>query len=442
MKPIVSILDYQDISSVAEVIELCEGLKNLKRGDRVLLKPNLCTAGKGISPPFGAVTTTAVIEGLVRTLKDYGVKDISIGEGSVLDELGTSTQRAYEWINVHRLAKRYAVRLIDFNAGPHKRITVADVTMNIAVAALDTDFFINLPVLKTHFHTKVSLASKNLKGCLSITSKKHFHGTDGALHYNISRLMETISQHLVVIDGIYAMERGPDPSIGTAHPLGILVASTDFLAADAVGTRLLGIAPAEVDHLKLHAERYGKINLLTHEESIEIRGGQIKDHAKQLSYTATLDRDIKSSGHTGLEVHLIGNTLCCGCYGNLTGPLVLLAALSHNQDFHGVRIIAGKSLKDDHNSPRTFLFGTCAIKENKHLDKATHITGCPPQFLTMCFFLARQMPGLSARISFLCRFAVVCIKTVLGIGVLPLKRYKLYKDDSRYDLKHFCCHDH
>ena len=441
MKPVVSIIRYQDISSVAEAIELCKGLKNLKPSDRVLLKPNLCTAGQGLCPPFGAVTTTAVIEGVVQALKDWGVKDISIGEGSVLDEIGTSTRKAYRWINVHRLAKRYGVRLIDFNTGPHKRITKADVPMNIAEAALDTDFFINLPVLKTHFHTKVSLSSKNLKGCLSLTSKKYFHGTDGALHYNISRLMETVSHHLVVIDGIYAMEHGPDPSIGTAHPAGILVASTDFLAADAVGTRLLGMQPADVEHLRLYAERHGIIHLLANQEAIEIRGERIGDHVKQFSSTTTLDRDIKSSGHTGLEVRLIGNTLCCGCYGNLTGSLLLLAALSHNQDFHGARIIAGKSLKDDHNSSRTFLFGTCAIRENKHLDKATPIKGCPPKFFTLCFLLARQMPRLSAQISFFVRFAVVCIQAILGIGVLPLQRYKRYGVDAGYDLKHFCCRE-
>ena len=439
MKPVVSITGYQGISSVAEAIELCKGLKNLKPSDRVLLKPNLCTAGKGICPPFGAVTTTAVIEGVVRTLKDYGVKDISIGEGSVLDEVGTSTWKAYRWINVHRLAKRYGLRLIDFNAGPHKRITNTDVPMNIAEAALDTDFFINLPVLKTHFHTKVSLSSKNLKGCLSISSKKYFHGANGALYYNISRLMETVPQHLVVIDGIYAMENGPDPSIGTAHPARILVTSTDFLAADAVGTRLLGMQPIDVEHLRLYAERHGLSNLLVNQEAIEIRGERIGDHVKQLSYTTTLDSNIKSSGHTGLEVRLIGNTLCCGCYGNLTGPLLLLAALSHNQDFHGARIIAGKGLKDDHNFSRTFLFGACAIKENKHLDKATSIKGCPPKFLATCFFLARQLPGLSAQISFWSRFAVVCIKAILRIGVLPLQRYKRYRVDAGYDLKHFCC---
>ena len=438
MRPVVSIVRYKDISSVAKAIELCNGSKEFKPTLKVLLKPNLCTVGRGIFPPFGAVTTTKVIEGVVRVLKDFGVDNISIGEGSVLDELGTNTLKAYKWINIHKLAKRYGVKLIDFNAGPHKRIIKEDVPMNIAVKALDTDFLINLPVLKTHLGTRVSLASKNLKGCMSMDSKKYFHGEDGKLHYNISLLMEVLPQRLVVIDGIYAMEHGPDPSIGTAHPRGILVASPDFLAADAVGTRLLGGEPRDIEHLKLYAERHGEMDVLNYQEAIEICGERIEDHTEHLSWETKLGHDTKDSGHRGLDVHIINNTLCSGCYVSLTGSLLLLAALSRDKDFNGMRIVAGKSLKDDHNSSRTFLFGNCAIRENKHLDKANKIEGCPPKFISTCFLLGKQIMGLSGQVAFYSRLVLFSTKTIRGgIGFLPLPRYERYSNNPSYDIKHF-----
>ena len=438
MKPLVSIVNYKNLSSVARAIELCDGFKYLTPTCRVLLKPNICGAFKeGGVPPFGAVTTTRVIEGTVRALKYFGVNDISIGEGSVLDEFGTNTSRAYKCINIHKLAKFYGVKLIDFNAGPHKRMTVEDVTMNIAVAALDTDFFINLPVLKTHHHTMVSLAGKNLKGCMSIASKKFFHGKNSILHYRISRLIETVPQHLVIIDGIYAMEHGPDPTVGTAHARGILVASTDFLAADSVGTRLLGGNPNVVEHLKLYAERHRKLDVLKNQQAIEIRGEPVEDHIQYLAWETNLEQDIKASGHTGLEVKLINDTLCCGCYGNLTGSLLFLAALSRNKEFHGLRIVAGKSLKDDRNSPRTFLFGNCAIKENKHLDKATTVRGCPPKFFRTCSLLVNQMPGLSGKVAFYGRVFLALVRALMGIGYFPLPRYEKYKSDPSYDIEYF-----
>ena len=172
MKPVVSLVKYDGPASIVNAIELCEGFGKLKTSDRVLLKPNICTAGGGFIPPFGTVTTTAVVEGTIRALKDFGVTDITIGEGTVLDELGTNTGKGYKWIKYNKLAKRYGIKLIDFNAGPHKKITSHDVPINVAEAALDTDFFINLPVLKTHSDTRVSLSGKNLKGCMSMASKK------------------------------------------------------------------------------------------------------------------------------------------------------------------------------------------------------------------------------------------------------------------------------
>jgi len=437
MKPVVAIVKYEDIGSVASAIEMCEGFKTLKPSDRVLLKPNICTAGAGFMPPYGTVTTTRVVEGTVRALKDFGVRDISIGEGTVLDELGANTGKGYKWIQLDKLAKRYDVKLIDFNAGPHKRITAEDVPINIAEAALEADFFINLPVLKTHSDTRVSLASKNLKGCMSMASKKHFHGPDGTLHYHISRLMESIPQHLVIIDGIYVMDRGPDASVGTAHARGVIAASTDFLAADAVGTRLLGGEPTEAEHLRLYAERNGRLDALDRADAIEILGERVEDHAGFIPWQHTPGMDMETSGHTGIDIRVITNTMCSGCYANLTGPTLLLAALSRNRDFDDMRIVAGKSLKDDRNSPRTFLFGNCAIKENKHLDKATRIEGCPPKFFDSLKLLAGQIRSPIAKIGFYSRLGLLLAKSSMGVGVLPLPRFEVYKNNPAFDITHF-----
>lgn len=437
MKPVVSLLKYESLESIGRVIELCEGFKNLKSSDRVLLKPNICTAGGGFIPPFGTVVTTCVMEGTVRALKEFGVSNISIGEGTVLDELGTNTNKGYKWIQLDRLAERYGIKLIDFNAGPHKKIKNEDVPINIAEAALETDFFINVPVLKTHSDTRVSLASKNLKGCMSMASKKYFHGPDGTLHYHISRLMESIPQHLVIIDGIYAMDRGPDATVGTAHRRGIVAASTDFLAADAVGTRLLGGEPTEAEHLRLYAERHSRTNILEDSDAIEVRGEKVEDHAEFLPWQHQPGHDMKDSGHTGMEVRVITNTMCSGCYANVTGPTLLLAALGRNYDFDDMRIIAGKSLKDDRNSPRTFLFGNCAVKENKHLDKATRVEGCPPKFFDSLRLLAGQINSLPKKIAFYSRLGLYFVKASMQIGSLPLPRFDIYKNNPDYDIGHF-----
>jgi uncharacterized protein (DUF362 family) len=437
MRPLVSIVKYTNVASVLKAIELCEGFNGIKPMHRVLLKPNICTVGAGFLPPFGTVTTTNVIEGTILALKEHGIDKISIGEGTVLDELGTNTMKGYKWIQYDKLAKRYGVELIDFNAGPYSKVMSEDVPIEVAEAALETDFFINVPVLKTHTDTRVSLASKNLKGCMSMKSKKYFHGEAGTLHYHISRLMEVVPQHLTIIDGIYAMERGPDPTVGTGYPKGIVVASTDFLAADAVGARLLGGEPIEVEHLRLFAERNGRMDVLQDREKVEIRGERLDEHAEFLPWQHMQGRDMDAAGHKGFDLRLISNTMCSGCYGNLTGPTLLLASLSRNKNFNDFRIVAGKSLKDDRNSPRTLLFGNCAIKENKHLDQSTKFEGCPPKFYDSLFLLANQMPSLFDRIAFYTRLGFYFVRASMGIGILPLPRFSIYKKSPNYDMNHF-----
>lgn len=436
-KKTVSIVTYENASSIKRLINLCDGFSSLKSHHRVLLKPNICTSQAGFFPPFGTVTTTAVIEGVVRALKDFGVSDISIGEGTVLDELGTNTRQGFRWIHLHRLVRRYGVKLIDFNAGPYKRISTGDVKMDIAEKALDTDFFINLPVLKTHIAARLSLSSKNLKGCMSMKTKKYFHGREGLLHHNISKLMEVIPQQLVVIDGLYVMDNGPDATTGTAHPRGVVLASRDFLAADIVGSRLLGTEPEEVPHLRLYAERNGKMDLLHDPGMIDICGDQDAYRVEFIPWDAVTGEDLQSCGHRGIEIREIRNTVCSGCYANLTGPTLLLSALSKNKNFNNLRVIVGKSLKDNVDSPRTFLFGNCAIAENKHLKRATRIPGCPPKFFKSCFVLINQMEGFWGRVFFYARLILYFIKAGMRIGMLPLPRYRIYKNNPDYNIKHY-----
>ena len=437
MKPTVSLVRYRDIQSVAEAIENCNGFLKLKKHHRVLLKPNICTAQAGFFPPFGTVTTTSVIEGVVSALKDFGVGDISIGEGTVLDELGTNTKQGFSWIDLNKLKKRYGVKLIDFNAGPHKKVVIGKVPMHIAEEALDADFFINIPVLKTHIATRVSLSGKNLKGCMSMASKKYFHGEKDTLHNHISQLMEAIRQDLVIIDGIYVMDNGPDATTGTAHPKGILIASTDFLAADSVGARILGNKSEEIEHLRIYAERNNRMDILKSEGAVEIVGERVSDHSSFVPWQSVTGKDLKDSGHTGIEIKEIRNTVCSGCYANLTGPTLLLSALSKNKDFNDLRIIVGKNIRDDRNSPRTFLFGKCAIKENKRLDRAKKITGCPPNFFKSCFIIANQMEGLWGRILFFLRLFLYFLRAGLKVGILPLKRYGIYKNNPNFTIEHY-----
>ena len=72
--------------------------------------------------------------------------------------------------------------------------------MEICCIALDTDFLIDLPVLKGHCQTNMTCALKNLKGCLPDREKRKFH-SDG-LFRPIAALATYLKPSLVIVDSI------------------------------------------------------------------------------------------------------------------------------------------------------------------------------------------------------------------------------------------------
>ncbi|HUW46700.1 MAG TPA: DUF362 domain-containing protein, partial [Dehalococcoidia bacterium] len=147
------------LDSLRKAIELCQGFEKLGRNDRVLIKPNNCFRHK-IMPPYGMVTTSKIIDGVVQLLLEYGCTDISIGEGAIIgifDELEPYTKRGFKGTGIDKIAEKYGIKLLDFNQGAFHELDLGGVKVQVSRAALDTDFLINVPVLKTHFQAKVSL---------------------------------------------------------------------------------------------------------------------------------------------------------------------------------------------------------------------------------------------------------------------------------------------
>ncbi|MBE9514738.1 MAG: DUF362 domain-containing protein, partial [Chloroflexi bacterium] len=257
------------LDSLRKAVELCHGFEKLDRNARVLIKPNICFRHK-MMPPYGMVTTTKIIDGVAQLLLEHGCRDISIGEGSIInifDELEPYTKRGFRGTGIDKVAGKYGITMVDFNHGPFRELDLGGVKVKIARTALETGFLINIPVLKTHFQTKVSLGFKNLKGCLSPDSKKRFH-TSKRLDALICLLNEAVKSDLVIIDGIYMLEKGPETLAGTAYRKDLIIASPDVFESDVVGATILGIDPARIDYLKEYAQRHGR--------SFDISGIQVE----------------------------------------------------------------------------------------------------------------------------------------------------------------------
>lgn len=373
----VSIVKYDESSNaMARAVELCDGFKELKVTDKVLLKPNIVWGGGGTKriPKYGLITTAKIIEDIVSLLRQYGCQDISLGEGTIVDkEFGSDTMKGYRWSGMERVAKKYGVKLIDFNKGPHQEVELDGKKIKIADSALEADFLINVPALKTHYQCKVSLSLKNLKGCLSMASKRAFHKKD--LYHLIALLNTKVIPKLTVIDGIYAMEHGPSAA-GTAHKMGLIIAGRDSLSCDIAGSAILGIDPASVEHLKEFATLH---NRTVDIHTIDMKGEKIGDVAKKLSWEFPFEDVFRKAGIKGISFRFPGTHYCTQCITHTESVLLAFCKDNAGMSFDEVEICVGGEVKPRQDSKKIFLFGECSLKTNKNLEGAIRVKGCPPK---------------------------------------------------------------
>ncbi|WP_027718187.1 DUF362 domain-containing protein [Desulfovirgula thermocuniculi] len=383
-KPVVSVVKHTETyRSLRRALELCDGLRDFRRDDRILIKPNLVAWDFDLPfPPYGVVTTTAVVFALVRILCEEGYSRITIGEASLGIE-GSITKDIYRTLGYEKLRAKYGVEIVDFNEDEFVRLDFEGLELSVAKKALEADKVISVPVLKTHNQCKVSLGIKNLKGCLNRQSKMRCHGKTAELDHTFPLLAEKLPLALTVIDGIYALAKGPGPT-GKAVRKDILVASRDALACDIVGAALIGYSADEVEHLKFFARRRQRSTALS---EIELRGEPLENNITPLEYDWEWTEDntgpegFRKRGITGIAVRKYDSTLCTSCSKLFNPMLILLMSAFKGEPFPGIEVVTGKKQLASPGFEKTVLFGRCAYQQNKdnpHIKKAIAIKGCPP----------------------------------------------------------------
>jgi len=254
--------------AVRESLELIGDLeKIIHPGDKVLLKPNMLNA----DPPEKAVTThPAILRSVIKLVKEAG------GRPFVGDAPGIAYQyikQAWQKTGLKRAAEEEGAKVINFrqvreiNNSHNKKVPV----LYIAEEVMDADVVISLPKLKTHSFTLFTGAIKNLYGTIPGFRKKELHRlaprpTDFAKL--MADILLVVKPKLAVMDGIVGME-GNGPAAGPPRKIGVILASKDLVALDAVASNIIGYNPLDIDIIRIAEERglgVGELN------KIEIKG--------------------------------------------------------------------------------------------------------------------------------------------------------------------------
>jgi uncharacterized protein (DUF362 family)/NAD-dependent dihydropyrimidine dehydrogenase PreA subunit len=263
-------------NSVAEIFNLCGGTGSfIKKDDRVLLKPNFIAPRKSST---GATTDLRVIEAVIQEVMECGGKPV-IAEGV---PLSFDADQTFRRLGVDRLAKKYGTDLVNLDKYPASRVVVEDPLLfdEILVSnlAFEVDKIINLPIMKTHTQTTVTLGMKNLKGFIPGKEKLLFHNL--GLDRGIVDLNSIIKPAFTLIDAIVAME-GKGPTGGIPKPMDLLLGSADILALEVAAVRVMGFNPSSIRHIQLARNR--KIGV--HEvKKITVRGCSIDEVAEEFLF--------------------------------------------------------------------------------------------------------------------------------------------------------------
>jgi len=389
-KPVAAIVRYEEpLESLRRAVDLCGGLDHLPAKARVFIKPNIVFwTRKAAFPKWGVITTSRMIEDAVILLKERGIDDITIGEGMVVVTRDKETPaHAFESLGYNRLNQRYGVKAFSVFERGFKEVDLGNgETLKYNADILDSDFVVDIPVLKTHAQTVVSLGIKNLKGTIDINSRKKCHNADPEknLHYWVARLADPMPPMLTILDGIYTTERGPSFD-GRIRRSNLIVASADVLAADMVGARVLGYEPSQVPHL-VHAARNRKRPCEL--SKIEIAGEKIEDVASLHRYAFPYNKDdtlplpMEKMGIKGLSYRKYDLTLCTYCSSINGVVLAAVAGAWNGTPWDDVEVLTGKSMAPTPGKKKTILFGKCMYqrhKDNPVIQEMIPIKGCPPQ---------------------------------------------------------------
>lgn len=247
----------------------------------VIIKPNCLSSSVPLS-----CTNVDALRGTLDFLSQLSPESMTIAETCRDSEPFES----YKRLGYDLLANEYDTSLVNpadednWVEGYLLNRDYEEVKVKLAQRMYESKCRISVAVAKTHDAVIITGSWKNMMGALALEDKVKMHGVNShservliseveILPQNLMRIGKMIPPHISVIDGYIGME-GDGPVRGDEKYLGIAIASTDFVAADAVCAKAMGFEPLEIGYLFYgNQQGIGNANL----DNIEIIGGSIDE---------------------------------------------------------------------------------------------------------------------------------------------------------------------
>ena len=254
------VITHNDMIETAIVGALAQiSVERQVRGRLVAVKPNETWAS---AEDTTAVTQPDTLRAVLRALKQLGPRELVVSGGAGAGE----TDEVFRVAGLMDVIEQEGVAFFDHNRPPFVPVElgyapdddVAGPQQSVMVnpRVLEYETLVALNQLKLHSTATVTMALKNIAMSFPAadyyghprSTKKHEHCFFDDMHSFIAAMAKRFPIDLAITVGHPAMI-GTGPLGGHTVETGLVIASTDPVAADVVGAHLLGFGPQAVRHL-------------------------------------------------------------------------------------------------------------------------------------------------------------------------------------------------
>jgi uncharacterized protein (DUF362 family) len=239
-------------------IEALGGMKQfVKKGARVVIKPNI---GWDVTPERAGNTNPKLVGRIIEHCFQAGAKEVC-----VVDHSCDEWERTVATSGIEKSSKDAGAKIVpgDSDGYYHDVKIPGGVALTSAKeheVILAADVFINVPVLKHHSGTRLTIAMKNLMG--NVWDREFWHRND--VHQCIADFALWRKPTLNIVDAYAVMNKnGPrGVSVNDVVTMKAQLISTDIVAIDTAATKLFGMKPEDVRYIRLAAAaKVGRMDL-------------------------------------------------------------------------------------------------------------------------------------------------------------------------------------
>lgn len=239
-------------------IEALGGIRAfVKKGQKVVVKPNI---GWDVTPERGGNTNPKLVAEIVKQCLHAGAKEVY-----VFDHSCDNWQRCYKNSGIEAAVNNAGGKMAPAHTENYYHEVNLPNAKNLKTAKeheliLESDVFINVPILKNHGSTRVTISMKNMMG--NVWDRHYWHGND--VHQCIADFAAYRKPTLNVVDAYYVMKQNGPRGVSTNDVVMMKaqLISTDIVAVDTAAAKLFGDNPADVRHIQIAADqKVGRMDL-------------------------------------------------------------------------------------------------------------------------------------------------------------------------------------